>query len=72
MTRTDRPQARDNRYTFPKNTYYFFREMCIQEPLAAVCFVLAVACGVLLPFLSASPQNGAAGGGGGLKPRSAL
>ncbi len=53
MTRTDRPQARDNRYTFPKNTYYFFREMCIQEPLAAVCFVLAVACGVLLPFLSA-------------------
>lgn len=44
---------KENSYSFWENTFYFFREMCVREPLAAVCFVLALSGGVLLPFLSA-------------------
>ncbi len=49
----NRNKKKENRYTFPENTYYFFREMCVREPLAALCFCAATLAGVLLPFLSA-------------------
>ena len=49
----NRDKKKENRYTFPENTYYFFREMCVREPLAALCFCAATLAGVLLPFLSA-------------------
>lgn len=43
----------DKRYGFAENTFCFFRELCVREPLAALCYVLAVASGVLLPYLGA-------------------
>ena len=49
----NRNKKKETRYTFPENTYYFFREMCVREPLAALCFCAATLAGVLLPFLSA-------------------
>ena len=45
----NRNKKKENRYTFPENTYYFFREMCVREPLAALCFCAATLAGVLLP-----------------------
>lgn len=46
-------KKKENRYSFSENTFYFFREMCVREPLAALGFLAAVLAGVLLPFLSA-------------------
>ena len=46
-------KKKENRYSFSENTFYFFREMCVREPLAALGFLAAVLTGVLLPFLSA-------------------
>lgn len=46
-------KKREKKYCFLENTFCFFREMCVREPVAALCFVLAVASGVLLPYLSA-------------------
>lgn len=47
-------KKKEKRYSFPENTICFFREMCVREPLAALCFLLAVISGVMLPFLSAA------------------
>ncbi|MEZ3463812.1 MAG: ABC transporter ATP-binding protein/permease [Lachnospiraceae bacterium] len=46
-------KKREKKYCFLENMFCFFREMCVREPVAALCFVLAVASGVLLPYLSA-------------------
>ena len=50
---THNKSTHDKRYGFAKNTFCFFRELCVREPLAALCYVLAVASGVLLPYLGA-------------------
>lgn len=46
-------KRKENSYRFLENSFFFFREMCVREPVAALCFVLAVVSGVLLPYLSA-------------------
>lgn len=46
-------KKREKSYGFLENSFCFFREMCVREPVAAICFVLAVVSGVLLPCLSA-------------------
>ena len=50
---THNKSTHDKRYGFAENTFCFFRELCVREPLAALCYVLAVASGVLLPYLGA-------------------
>ncbi len=41
-------RKRAKSYRFLENMFCFFREMCVREPVAVLCFVLAVVSGVLV------------------------
>lgn len=53
MSQNDPGKKTEKQYSFFSNTNFYFREMLTHEPMAALCLLIAVFCGILLPFLNA-------------------
>lgn len=53
MSQNDPGKKTEKQYSFFSNTNFYFKEILTHEPMAALCLLIAVFCGILLPFLNA-------------------